>query len=174
MKVPQDKFGNLQLLTNGWGRTLVRSSLKSLSPWQPCNLGPSRFSGGDILRVLAIKIPSGIRHMVRWRRAGVWGRIMYALPQFYRARNLVDQFFNKDQTCRRVATRYDKLAGNNLAFISITAADLLNSVCPFHSHYVSFVISLDLGNEPIGMSAFDPIQNASSCRFERRHIFRKQ
>ena len=22
MKVPQDKFGNLQLLTNGWGRTL--------------------------------------------------------------------------------------------------------------------------------------------------------
>ena len=32
----------------------------------------------------------------------------------------------------------------------------------------------DLGQEPIGVSAFDPIQNASSCSFERRHIFRKQ
>jgi hypothetical protein len=49
--------------TDQWvGADTIRSSLKSLSPRRPCNLGPSRFSGGDILRVLAIKIPSGIRH----------------------------------------------------------------------------------------------------------------
>ena len=35
----------------------------------------------------------------------------------YRARNLVEQFFNKIKQCRRVATRYDKLAANYLAFI---------------------------------------------------------
>jgi hypothetical protein len=28
----------------------------------------------------------------------------------YRARNLVEQFFNKIKQCRRIATRYDKLA----------------------------------------------------------------
>src|SRR3954453_9013695 len=32
----------------------------------------------------------------------------------YRARNLVERFFNKIKHCRRVATRYDKLAANYL------------------------------------------------------------
>ena len=32
----------------------------------------------------------------------------------YRARNLVERFFNKIKQCRRVATRYDKLAANYL------------------------------------------------------------
>ena len=31
-------------------------------------------------------------------------------PYLYRARNLVERFFNKIKQCRRVATRYDKLA----------------------------------------------------------------
>ena len=31
-------------------------------------------------------------------------------PHLYRARNLVERFFNKIEQCRRVATRYDKLA----------------------------------------------------------------
>jgi transposase len=35
----------------------------------------------------------------------------------YRARNLVERFFNKIKQCRRIATRYDKLAANYLAFI---------------------------------------------------------
>jgi transposase len=35
----------------------------------------------------------------------------------YRARNLVERFFNKIKQCRRVATRYDKLAANYLAFV---------------------------------------------------------
>jgi transposase len=38
-------------------------------------------------------------------------------PYLYRARNLVERFFNKIKQCRRVATRYDKLAANYLAFI---------------------------------------------------------
>jgi transposase len=38
-------------------------------------------------------------------------------PYLYRARNLVERFFNEIKQCRRVATRYDKLAANYLAFI---------------------------------------------------------
>jgi transposase len=37
-------------------------------------------------------------------------------PHLYRVRNLVEWFFNKIKQCRRVATRYDKLAANCLAF----------------------------------------------------------
>jgi hypothetical protein len=33
----------------------------------------------------------------------------------FRARNLVERFFNKIKQCRRIATRYDKLAANYLA-----------------------------------------------------------
>jgi transposase len=38
-------------------------------------------------------------------------------PYLYRDRNLVERFFNKIKQCRRVATRYDKLAANYLAFV---------------------------------------------------------
>ena len=38
-------------------------------------------------------------------------------PYLYRARNLVERFFNRIKQCRHVATRYDKLATNYLAFI---------------------------------------------------------
>jgi transposase len=31
-------------------------------------------------------------------------------PHLYRARNLIERFFNKIKQCRRIATRYDKLA----------------------------------------------------------------
>jgi hypothetical protein len=37
------------------------------------------------------------------------------------ARNLVERFFNRIKQCRRVATRYDKLAANYLAFIKLAA-----------------------------------------------------
>jgi transposase len=39
----------------------------------------------------------------------------------YRARNLVERFFNKIKQRRRVATRYDKLAANYLAFIQLAS-----------------------------------------------------
>jgi transposase len=32
---------------------------------------------------------------------------------------LIERFFNKIKQCRRVATRYDRLAANYLAFVSI-------------------------------------------------------
>jgi len=40
-------------------------------------------------------------------------------PYLYRARNPVERFFNKIKQCRRVATRYDKLAANYLAFVKL-------------------------------------------------------
>jgi transposase len=42
-------------------------------------------------------------------------------PYLYRDRNLVERFFNKIKQCRRVATRYDKLAANYLAFIKLAS-----------------------------------------------------
>jgi len=45
-------------------------------------------------------------------------------PHLYHARNLVERFFNKIKHCRRVATRYDKLAANYLAFIQLASIRL--------------------------------------------------
>jgi len=42
-------------------------------------------------------------------------------PYLYRARNLVERFFNKIKQCRRIATRYDKLAARR-ASSSLTLA----------------------------------------------------
>ncbi len=42
-------------------------------------------------------------------------------PYLYRARNLVERFFSKIKQCRRVATRYDKLAANYLAFVKLAS-----------------------------------------------------
>jgi transposase len=61
------------------------------------------------------------------RQQGTWANIppkrnrkdpICFSPYLYRSRNLVERFFNKIKQCRRVATRYDKLAANHLAFIS--------------------------------------------------------
>ena len=45
-------------------------------------------------------------------------------PYLYRARNLVERLFNKIKQCRRIATRYDKLAANYLAFIQLASIRL--------------------------------------------------
>ena len=42
-------------------------------------------------------------------------------PYLYRARNLVERFFNKIKQCRRIATRYDRLAADDLAFIKLAS-----------------------------------------------------
>lgn len=42
-------------------------------------------------------------------------------PYLYRARNMVERFFNKIKQCRRIATRYDRLAANYLAFIKLAS-----------------------------------------------------
>jgi transposase len=73
-----------------------------------------------------------------WIRAlaaerGVWANIpprcnrndpVCFSPHLCRARNLVERFFNKIKQCRRVATRYDKLAANYLAFIQLASIRL--------------------------------------------------
>jgi transposase len=45
----------------------------------------------------------------RWKKA------------LYRERNLVERFFNKIKRFRRIATRYEKLGANFLAFIKLAA-----------------------------------------------------
>jgi len=45
-------------------------------------------------------------------------------PYLYRACNQVERFFNRIKQCRRVATRYDRLAGNNLAFVQLASIRL--------------------------------------------------
>jgi transposase len=72
-----------------------------------------------------------IRALVR--KHGAWANIppkrnrtevLCFSPFLYRARNLVERFFNKIKQCRRVATRYDKLAANYLAFIQLASIRL--------------------------------------------------
>ncbi|MDA9515433.1 transposase [Bradyrhizobium sp. CCBAU 11430] len=45
-------------------------------------------------------------------------------PYLYRARNQVERFFHKIKHCRRVATRYDRLAANYLAFVQLASIRL--------------------------------------------------
>jgi len=42
----------------------------------------------------------------------------------YRQRNLIERFFNKLKHFRRIATRFDKLAGNFLAAVSLVSTRL--------------------------------------------------
>src|SRR5262245_41466824 len=64
------------------------------------------------------------------RQQGAWANIpqkrnrkdpICFSPYLYRARNLIERFFNKIKQCRRVATRYDKLAANYLAFVKLAS-----------------------------------------------------
>jgi transposase len=45
-------------------------------------------------------------------------------PYLYRARNQVERFFNRIKQCRRIATRYDRLAANYLAFVQLASIRL--------------------------------------------------
>ena len=67
-----------------------------------------------------------IRELVM--KKGAWGQhpadpICFS-PYLYRARNKVERFFNLIKQCRRVATRYDKLAANYLAFVQLASIRL--------------------------------------------------
>lgn len=42
----------------------------------------------------------------------------------YRARNQIERFFNRIKQCRRVATRYDRLAANYRAFVQLASIRL--------------------------------------------------
>ena len=52
-------------------------------------------------------------------------------PYLYRARNLVERCFNRIKHCRRIATRYDKLAANYIAFVQLASIRLWLRVYEF-------------------------------------------
>ena len=52
-------------------------------------------------------------------------------PHLYRARNHIERFFNRIKQCRRVATRYDKLASNYFAFVQLASIRLWLRVYEF-------------------------------------------
>lgn len=66
-------------------------------------------------------------------KKGAWANIppnsnrnepIWLSPYLYRARNRVERFFNKIKQCRRVATRYDKLAANYLTVVQLASIGL--------------------------------------------------
>jgi transposase len=88
----------------------------------------SRLNSGSMLLADRGYDADWIRALVR--RRGAWANIpprsnrneaLNFSPYLYRARNLVERFFNKIRRCRRVATRYDKLAANYLAFVQLAS-----------------------------------------------------
>ena len=67
---------------------------------------------------------------VRWRRAGVWGRIMDALAAAHDAAvQMIDTSIVRVH--QHAATRYDKLAANYLAFIQLASIRLWLRVYEF-------------------------------------------
>ena len=66
---------------------------------------------------------------VRWRRAGVWGRIMDALAAAHAAVQMIDTSIVRVH--QHAATRYNKLAANYLAFIQLASIRLWLRVCEF-------------------------------------------
>ena len=66
-------------------------------------------------------------------KKGAWANIppksnrsdpIYFSPYLYRARNQVERFFNRIKQWRRVAARYDRLAGNYFAFVQLASIRL--------------------------------------------------
>ena len=45
-------------------------------------------------------------------------------PYLYRGRNQIERFFNRIKQCRRIATRYERLAANYLAFVQLASIRL--------------------------------------------------
>src|SRR6266576_5673530 len=91
----------------------------------------SRLRSGTMLLADRGYDADSIRTLVR--RHGAWANIppkrnrteaLCFSPYLYKARNLVERFFNKIKHCRRVATRYDKLAANYLAFVQLASIRL--------------------------------------------------
>src|SRR5262245_9231890 len=88
----------------------------------------SRLKSGSMLLADSGYDADWIRALVRQRGAKAnippksnRKEVLSFSPCLYRARNLLERFFNKIKHCRRVATRYDKLAVNYLAFIQLAS-----------------------------------------------------
>ena len=66
-------------------------------------------------------MPASKEHGRTFRRNEIAKNPICFSPYPYRARNLFERFFNKIKQCRRVATGYDKLAANYLAFVKLAS-----------------------------------------------------
>jgi transposase len=64
----------------------------------------------------------GIAVAIPYRRTERWGRPVD--PAVYRERNRVERCINRLKQFRRVATRYEKLAANYLAMVTLAAVTL--------------------------------------------------
>jgi transposase len=91
----------------------------------------SRLKSGTMLLADRGYDADWIRTLVR--QHGAWANIppkrnrteaLCFSPYLYKTRNLVERFFNRIKHCRRVATRYDKLAANYLAFVQLASIRL--------------------------------------------------
>jgi transposase len=91
----------------------------------------SRLKSGSMLLADRGYDADWIRSLVRHH--GAWANIppkrnrteaLCFSPYLYRARNLVERFFNKIKHCRRVATRYDRLSANYLTFVQLASIRL--------------------------------------------------
>jgi transposase len=92
----------------------------------------------DWIRELAIKKGAWANIPPRSNR----GDAICFSPYLYRARNRVERFFNRIKQCRRVATRYDRLAANYLAFVQLASIRLwlrLMSPSPKHPEFTGLV-----------------------------------
>ena len=85
-------------------------------------------------------------------------------PYLYRARNLVERFFNKIKHCRRVATRYDKLAANYLAFVKLACIRLWLRVYEF-SHVDGPFKGLGVRGAKRGCFAIGAVKQGNGCRY---------
>jgi len=101
------------------------------------------------------------------RQQGAWANIppkrnredpICFSPYLYRARNLVERLFNKIKQCRRVATRYDKLAANYLAFVNSHQSE-------FGCALMSPRASLERGAS-VSVHTADPSSRSSNSRTE--------
>lgn len=78
-------------------------------------------------------------------------------PYLYRAHNRVERFSNRSKQCRRVATRYDRLAADCLAFVQLPSIRrwlLLNEPAwQFDKHLHAECLLAVLGSELINFFA---------------------
>src|SRR5207245_1999004 len=65
--------------------------------------------------------PSGLR---RPRRTNALGLAQQARPAVVLVQDAAERFFNKIEQCRRIATPYDKLVADCLAFVKLASIRL--------------------------------------------------
>jgi transposase len=99
-------------------RRIAQRSLRCVIPFtrQAGRTGEKARSARSLLRV--------IRDRFEPAASPAMSVVAPKSPYLYRARNLIERFFNKIKQCRRVATRYDKLAANYLAFVKLASIRL--------------------------------------------------